>query len=271
MSLSIPEHVLEFAPWSISKAGMLEKCSMQFHMKHKLKIKERATFEQSRLGVAVHRALELALEGVPVRKAFEMARLESEATETESEQINTFIDQVDRFVKRMAAFKTRERATDVLIERKLALKTDFTSTHFFDKTGLLRGVVDYGVITNSGYMVIIDHKTGKEKELKEYDKQFHAYCLMALAQWPQLKGVQTAINFVMTDHLVWNPMVKAEQIREEYRLWLIKYLTETCEALKTAPVAKKTWACDWCPYGPKAAKPVCTLFGGTGRDDEVHE
>ena len=261
----IPEHVLANAPWSISKAGMLEKCSLQFHYKYKLKLVEQATFNNSRLGTAVHRALELALEGaVTVDKAFDMARLEEELTETETEQLLAFRMQVSAFVAKMHKFKLQHGVRETLLEAKMALKPDFTSTAFFDKTGFLRGVIDYAMITADGYAIIIDHKSGKQKELKEYDTQMRTYCLMILAKYPQLKGVQTAINFVMTDQLLWNKMVLADEIREKYQPWLVDYMIKTCKPLLLPPAATQSWACQWCAYGPKAANPVCPLFGGDG-------
>lgn len=261
-SIEIPEHVLAQAPWSISKAGVIEKCSMQFDYKYgPKKIKELKVYQQATVGVAVHKVLELALEGHAVKAAFRHAIDQGELTTNEAEEVMTFFDQVDRFVKKMTAFQAKHGVLpqNRYIEKRWALKPDFTGTEFFDKKGFFRGVVDFAMLTARNDLIIIDHKSGNEKPISEYDAQFRTYCLMAVAKIPNLRGVQTAINFTKTDHLVWNPYVKAEAVTSEYRPWLVEYITKCCDGLLRAPVAVKGWYCDYCGY-----KPICTVFGGTG-------
>lgn len=261
-SLEIPEHVLKHAPWSISKAGTIEKCSTQFDYKYgPNKIKELVQYQQATVGVAVHKALEMALDGTMVKTAFRHAIDQCGLTTNEAEEVMSFYDQVDRFVKKMLAFQKTHGVLpqNRYIERRWALKADFTKTDFFDKTGFFRGVVDFGMLTAANDLVIIDHKSGKQKPLEEYAAQFKSYCLMALAMIPSLRGVQTAVNFVQTDQLVWNKYVTAEVITKEYRPWLVDYLTKSCAGLLKPPIAIKGWYCDYCGY-----KPICTAHGGTG-------
>ncbi len=262
----IPEHVLQQAPWSISKAGVIQKCSQQFDFKYgPKKIKELEVFQQATVGVVVHKVLEMALDGTPLKIAFRHAIDQSGVTTNEIDEIMAFYDQLDRFVKRMTAFQKKHGVMpqNRYIERRWAIKPDFTSTTFFDKTGLFRGVVDFGMLTAKQDLVIIDHKTGKPKDMLEYDAQFKSYCVMALAVMPKIRGVQTAVNFTLTDQLVWNKFAPAEQIRSEYQPWLVEYLTKSCEKLLEKPVAVKGWYCGWCGY-----KSICTAFGGTGRVPE---
>lgn len=260
--LAFPEHVLKYGPWSISKAGTIEKCSLQFDFKYIQKMKELKTFEESRLGVAVHKALELALGGTPIRQAFLHASDQHELTTDENEKLQTFWDQVERFVRKMAAFRKQHGVMpqNVMLEQQWGMKADFSGARFFDKAVFFRGVVDYAFLTGKNDLIIIDHKSGKEKELHYYDAQFKSYALMALAHMPQIRGVQTAINFVMPDKLVWNKYVKAETIRDEYRPWLVEHLTKSCEQLTRPSAPNKGWWCDWCGY-----KALCPAFGGTGR------
>jgi hypothetical protein len=260
--LVIPEHVLQHAPWSISKAGVIEKCSAQFDYKYgPKKIKELVVFQQATLGVAVHKVLEFTLDDVPTNTAFIHAADQCELTTNERDELKTFYDQVDRFTKRMKSFQKKHGVLpqNRFIERKWAIKPDFSGTDFFDKKGFFRGVVDFAMLTARKDLIIIDHKSGKEKDLKEYETQFKTYCLMAVAKMPEINGVQTAINFTMTDQLKWNKWVSKAQIIEEYRPWLIDYITKACDGLLQAPAPVKGWYCSWCGY-----KPICTLFGGTG-------
>jgi len=264
--LVIPEHVLQQAPWSISKAGVIEKCSQQYDYKYgPNKIKELTVYQPATVGVTVHKVLEMTLDGTPIKTAFQHAIDQNNLTLNEIDEVKTFWDQIDRFTKRMAQFQTKHGVLpqNRFIERKWAIKPDFSATDFFDKKGLFRGVVDFAMLTASKDLIIIDHKSGKEKELKEFEAQFRSYCLMALAKMPDLRGVQTAINFTLTDKLAWNPFIKAEVIRDEYRPWMVDYLTKSTVGLLQPPVPVKGWYCNYCGY-----KPICTAFGGTGRVPE---
>lgn len=256
--MSIPEHVLKNGPWSISKAGVIQKCSLQFDYKYGAqKRPEVVTYYDSRIGTAVHKALEFALDGTNVKKAFTFAQDQSELTTDETEKLWSYYDQVDRFVKKMERFKARHgvKPQNVFLEHKIGVTTDFKFTQFFDKKSLFRGVIDFGLLTANNDMVIIDHKSGKQKDMKEYADQCKAYCILALALFPELKGVQTAINFIQTDKLEWNPRVTAEEIRTGYQPWLVNHLVNSCTNLLAPPVAKKGWYCDWCGY-----KPICPEF-----------
>jgi hypothetical protein len=245
------------------------------------KQKELEQYNESRIGVAVHMALEMALDGTPLRQAFQMAGDKHELTSDELEQLESFFEQVQRFVKKMDAFKTKHRVhpANVMIERKWGMRSNFNACSFFEKgetciecrngpsqhdtsgkclfgpgTSLktlpvfFRGVVDYAILTEKKDLIIIDHKSGKEGDIAKYSAQFKSYCLMAHAHIPDLRGIQTAVNFVMTDHTVWNPYVKAEVIRDEYRPWMVEYLTKSCEKLLSPPAPTTGWWCNWCGY-----------------------
>lgn len=253
--LTIPEHVLKYAPWSISKAGVIEKCSLQFDFKYVQKMAELVTFEQSRVGVAVHAALEMVLGGTDQKKAFLIAGDNSELTTDELETLQTFWDQVTRFKRWVDSFKKKQGVGKVYIEQKWAVRPDFTGTEFFDRGGFMRGVVDFAMLTAKNDLIIIDHKSGKVKDIEQHATQLKTYAIMALAMMPDIRGVQSAINYVMHDKMDWAKYIPASVIREEYQPWLIEHLTQACEKLLVPPKAAKGWYCDWCPY-----KPICPLF-----------
>lgn len=253
--MEIPEHVLKNGPWSISKAGVIQKCSLQFDYKYGAnKQPELVTSDASRIGTTVHKALEFALEGIKVEDAFTFAIDQAELTTDETDKVRSYFGQVVSFVKFTEKFKAQwgVKPSNVYLEHKVGIMPDFKFVQFFDKRGLFRGVMDYALFTGHNDMVIIDHKSGKQKDLKEYADQCKAYCILALAMFPNLRNVQTAINFIMTDKLEWNPRVSAETIRNEYYPWLVKYLIDSCEGLLAPPKGKKGWYCDWCGY-----KPIC--------------
>ena len=256
----VPEYVQKNGPWSFSKAGVIAKCSLQYDFKYgtqKQPEEPRVPSVESRVGVVVHKALEFALDGLKVKDAFRFAIDQGEMTNDEAETVMSFYDQVARFVAFIGRFKLKHgvKPQNVLIEYKIGMSENFKSIQFYDKTGLFRGVLDFTMITGHGDAVVIDHKSGKQKEMSMYEDQCKAYCVLALALRPELKGVQTAINFVQTDQLLWNPRVSAETIRNEYHPWLIKFLTASCAGLQAPPEPREGWWCDWCGY-----KGICPKF-----------
>lgn len=254
MDLVVPEYVQKNGPWSFSKAGVIQKCSLQYDYKYgphkKEYTEETSQSPESRIGVVVHKALEFALDRIAVKQAFQFAIDQAELTNDEAEKVMSYFDQVARFTAFIERFKVKHgvKPQNVMIEYKIGISPEFRNVQFFDKTGLFRGVLDFTMLTAKGDAVIIDHKSGKQKALSEYEDQCKAYCVLALAFRPELHGVQTGINFVQTDKLEWNKWVSAETIRNEYHPWLVKFLTESCSGLQKPPTATKGWWCDWCGY-----------------------
>jgi len=263
---NLPQRVLDNGPWSISKIGVIEKCSKAFDYKYgPNKIKEVDTREESRVGVAVHKALELVLADNDQKMSFLMATDEGELTTDEIDQVQAFWDQVTRFKKRMDNWKRGNGVLpqNVFLERKWGLSVDFKKTEFFGNGVFFRGVVDYGLRTAKNDMVIIDHKSGGQKPLKYYENQFKGYALLALARYPDIEGVQTAINFIADDVLEWGGYVTAEVIRNEYQPWLLDHLIKSTVGLDSPPKPLKNWSCNWCGY-----RSLCPLFGGATRGAE---
>ena len=260
-------HAKKNGPWSVSKLGVIEQCSLKFDWKYgsdKLK-EERIEDASAVVGVAVHHALELALGGVSVKAAFAGAIQAHPLMSDQVDQVMAFYEQVATFVKRFAALRhvwgVADTQAGVMIERKWGLDANFKSCGFFDKEVVFRGVVDYALLTSKNNLVIVDHKTGKEHDIEYYDTQFKSYCLLALAKNPTLNSVHTGINFVMNDRLLWSKKpVPAQQIRDEYQPWLISYINKACEGLKDPPKPTKQRLCDWCGY-----KNICPAHGGAGR------
>lgn len=265
------------------------------------KIPEIVPYQEATIGVVVHKTLELSLsdnfdnaspplspeQRVKTSMAiaidtypYEEKKKETAAplTHDEIEQVRLFFDQIVRFVAKMDDRKKRFGSRMTFQERQWGVSPTFTPTPFFDpyqpkpKDGeppppvkhqvFFRGVVDYGMFTQSQHMIIIDHKSGKVKPLDKTAAQCKAYCVMAVVQHPELKGVQTAINYIMHNEEPWNPHVSTSVIRQEYFPWLINFVLENGRNLLLAeprPKPSQAWVCNWCGY-----KPICPKHGGSG-------
>jgi RecB family exonuclease len=231
--------------------GVIEKCSLQYDFKYGAqKQPELVQFAESRVGVAVHSALEHALRGLAVDRALLHAKDDHGLTSAECEELDARAAQIARFVSRMAGFKKKHGVSSESIEEKWGMNAGFTKAGFFDGDVFFRGVVDLAYLTGAGDLVIIDHKSGKQRELTYYDTQLRVYALMGLARFPHIRGVQTAINFVMPDAMAWAPYVPAHQIRDEYQPWLVGRMNDACQGLLTEPKPSKSKLCDWCGYRP---------------------
>ena len=269
----LPPHIQKYGPWSISKLGTISQCSLKFDWKYgpnKQKEPETGNTESS-TGIIVHRALELALWTHSVKQAFQQALAETPVLSDQEDTVMSFYTQVERTVAQFAKLRVlwgvKDSTNSVMIERKWGLTADFTGCEFFAKNVVFRGVVDYALLTSKNNLVIVDHKTGKKRSLDYYDAQFKAYCLLALSKYPELNSVQTAVNFVMSDKVEWSPApISAEQIRDEYRPWLLKHITESCAGLGAPPKPTVQSLCDWCGY-----KPTCPAHGGDGRGPSEKE
>lgn len=258
----IPEHVQAHAPWSVSKAGVIKNCSLQFSFRYEQKlpaIDEPAA--ATNVGTVVHKALEFSLLGTPVSQAFDMAVVTTDITSDEEEEVHLFFEQVEDFTRRINLFKKQHgvKKHNFLIEAKWGFSyPDLRMMEFFSSC-FMRGAIDLCMVTRGGRAVVIDHKSGAQLSMDTYEPQLRIYCLMVLARYPNIKSVQTGINFTMLNDLKFNPPVSAEVIRKEYVPWLLDFMTESCQGLLSEPThaAEKAWFCDYCNY-----RSACPLFSG---------
>ena len=253
------ERVLKHGPWSISKANLLDLCGAQYAYKYVDKMKEGKKSSSSRVGVVAHALLEAELKqnGQDLPALLEAATVKDELTTDERREVITRIPSIADFGARIRRFKESQGVTQEFIEHQLAIKADFTKTTFFDRGGLLRGVLDHGMITRDNVMIVLDHKSGKKKKIEEHSTQFYAYMLMIMSNFP-VSAVQCGINYIGTDQVDWFPRENGDSgawTRDEVkrlRSWLATYLNKSVNKLRLIDernAAPETgWQCDYCGY-----------------------
>lgn len=256
--------VLKYAPWSVSKVGMLERCSRQFLFQYVQKKPEGRGSTQSRVGIGTHAILEAALKpdvsdirapGV-IDKALSELKERERPTQEELLTIEGFLPDIEVFAKKFAAFAQSVGAKAILREEKLAIRPDFSSAAFFDDKGLIRGVLDLGIITDHATAIIIDHKTGRKKNIKEHSTQFQVYMLLAMAKYP-IDFVQCGVHY-LGHPISWLPApdgaIRAWSRKEvtELHTWLEMYLnhleTRLIQVSTGECAAERGWPCDYCGY-----------------------
>lgn len=241
--------LLDHSPWSPSKADMAARCGLSFKYRYVEKIKGGPRGTPAKIGVIVHRAQELVFEGVRVKEALAQAitDVNEELTHKEEEKVRTFAQSLIDFKAKVDTFTTRYPAKELFLERKWAITTEFTPCDFFDDKGMVRGIVDMGILLENGYLVIIDHKSGRLRPMSYYGTQLDIYSIMAHAYFPEVKGVQCALNFMASDRVEWGKPKTSRFIVEVLRPWLVKYLNDRANAV-AAFSARLGMHCKWCDY-----------------------
>ena len=261
--MAFDARVIKHGPWSVSKNDVLQRCPRQYQFKYVLKEKEQSKKSESKLGVAAHYVLEVALAqpSVDLTELSDKAAAQNDLTTDETRDLRTKLSSIANFVRRIKTFKEDKGVTQELIETKLAITQDYKPCGFFDHRAILRGVVDHALITKDNVMVIIDHKSGRKKPIEQHSTQFYAYMLFAIANY-DIAGVQCAINYVGSENVTWFPKANGDHgvwtLHEiiKLRSWLEHTLNACARTLTvidsleqgTAAPPNMNNLCGWCGY-----------------------
>lgn len=274
------EKVLSFAPWSISKVNSLSICPRQYNFKYIEKQKEANKSKESRLGVLGHKVIEELLNH-PEKEASDIIEVLSEEEKlSDDEKLELLIKAtpINQFSDRINNFKEKNGVHTTINEHKLAIGADFSSMPFESNKSLLRGIIDYGMITKENILVIIDHKTGKKRPIAEHSTQFNAYMLLTLAAF-DVDAIQCGIHYVGAKDVAWGlhrdgsnrPWLK-EEIKVYTRKWLVNYLNALepkVNSLMNKQINHKTgWQCAWCSYSDRCPEGQAEI---TRRQEEKNE
>lgn len=261
--MAYDERVLKYAPWSISKANLMGLCLRQGGFKYVDKFKEGKKSTQSRVGTVAHAVLEAARKVTfDVETLTEEARricVRDELSHDETVEILSKVPGILDYVRRVNAFKAEHGVARELIEYQLAMDENGNGVPFFDKRAFFRGVIDDGLWTSDDVLVMIDHKSGRKKPIREHSTQFYAYMGLAVANFPALRGVQPAINYFGEPKLDWFPRFDGsggpwsrEEIVQHVFPWLETYLNKLSKRLLVldtgSPNPETGWQCEYCGY-----------------------
>lgn len=236
-----------YAPWSLSKSDLAAKCPKAFKLRYIDKLPRKEGTE-AKIGVTAHRALELMLQGGESEQALAQALEEAPLLlSKEIDAVRALYPAMCDFVARMARFKEKHGAVKEFFEESWTLDRNFQPVAWDSPEAFFRGVVDYAILTESGYLVVIDHKSGRRRPVDYYAAQLDAYALLGLAHLPDIKGVHAALHFVKTKDLDWHFLRKESEIRGMLRSALMDMLKRRADMLTEFSASPST-LCKWCDF-----------------------
>lgn len=265
MSVEATPFVKKYAPWSASKADVARQCPLKFKHSYVHKTTKGRPGEEALVGIAVHKILELCLLGKSLdeAKAIAMNDPKNRLLTREREKVEMAMPAVATFLRRTLSFVDKMGGAEILVEKKIAASFTGRPLKFFDNSGLLRGVLDVGLLfKNRPHLMVIDHKTGKNRGLDYYGWQFLSYTLLAKANYPQITHVIPAIHWVQDEYTDTGSPVEVSSILE----WVDQVVEHlnlvTLDAAENLDIGKPSKLCDWCDY-----QALCARDGQTTGDD----
>jgi len=274
---------MRYAPWSNSKAKMAMNCPWQFRRKYVEKTKgvEPPASSRRKVGLAAHETVEALLKrpDVPIRNIMAIQEGKHQLTSAEADELSLYKSQILEFgerIKKFVASKGAETKSPLLVELRMAISPSFEPCEFFDNSGLFRGVIDLGIPTAGGNLVVIDHKARAKGRLEWYMEQLRGYQVLGVygLKIPDYvtRAVQPAVHYILDGTIDWIPAMTRREISIRMRNWLIEFLN------KAGAYGNKEdqWTgihCDWCGYTE-----MCEAFqkqnasgGGNGKATEPTE
>ena len=213
------------------------------------------------VGQIVHKAVEYVLNGYPIEKAFDAVLASSSILTTEEiDRVLFFKPAVQNFITKFSNYQERHKAKKPLIELRLAVDLAGNPVQFFDnKRGFLRGVLDLSCLfEGTTHGLVLDHKTGKEHDLKYFQTQFNSYVWLLKASYPALTGIQVGINFLKTDVVRFGKMYDVTTV-DPIRNRMINYLNQATQDTANFEKTRVSKLCSWCDH--KGCCPAHTESG----------
>ena len=251
MSLNYSDAAIRFAPWSLSKAHTAIHCPFKFKLQYieRLSIKGLPRARSTMLGIATHEALEWVLRGKhSLQEALRRAAIKSELTSVEMDDLFALSHNIENFLQRLAKFKKVKSVTEQFVEYRFALTKDLEPTEYWGDNVFVRGVWDLCLRAQGKYLIIIDHKTGYVGGVEAHEDQLNMYAIAGLHTFDNVRGVQSALNYIKDDSgVAWADMHSAQYIEETLTPWFAKFINRAAEAAERTKAKKGFW-CSYCEY-----------------------
>jgi len=262
----------KLAPWSASKIQTALRCPREFHYKYVDKIPEQETMPEARVGKAVHRALEHALQGTLAQIAISDARTALESEE-EQRRYDLLTRGVPSFLDRIADFRRRKRVSRQLVEYTLAVRADFTPTQFYSGDAFYRGIFDAGYLF-ADTLAIVDHKTGFRVASHRITEQLQGYAVLASAAFRNARTIWLGVHWVADADVEWAPPLTQSEINQRLLPQVVDNIEAAALAVDDGPRPDPGVRCGRCSYRSICHAAYDALYepvDDDGLDDDLYD
>jgi CRISPR/Cas system-associated exonuclease Cas4 (RecB family) len=235
------------APWSASKVSTALRCPRLFHFRYVEKLPEPEVMPETRIGKAIHKALELVLQGTPICDASAQVRAELSG-ETEQLRFDALTHGIAPFAARIQQFRRRRRVARQLVEYSLAVREDLSVTQFYSGDAYYRGVLDLGYLFEDDSLALLDHKTGVRIPGSSIADQLEGYAVLAAAAFRHVRHVWLGLHWVAERAVEWSKPIPPDQIAEELVPDLLDNIEAAALAIDDGPRTNPGPWCDRCSY-----------------------
>lgn len=235
------------APWSASKVSTGLRCPRLFHFKYIQKIKEPEVMPETRIGKAIHKAVEQVLMGTPIEEATAAVRAEL-PSEIEQMRYDALATGIPAFVTRIGQFRRRRRVARQLVEYSLAVREDLTTTQFYSGDAYYRGVLDLGYLFEDDSLALVDHKTGARIPGTSIADQLEGYAVLAAAAFRHVRRFWFGVHWIAERAVEWAQPVAPEHVIDRLMPDLLDNIEAAALAVDDGPRPNPGSWCDRCAY-----------------------
>jgi hypothetical protein len=235
------------APWSASKVVTALRCPRLFHWKYVEKLAEPEVMPETRIGKAIHKAIELVLMGTPTQEATQTVRNEL-PSEPEQRRFDNLCAGIPAFTNRISQFRRRRRVARQLVEYSLAVREDLSVTQFYAGDAYYRGVLDLGYLFEDDSLALVDHKTGQRIPGTSIADQLEGYIVLAAAAFRHVRRFWLGVHWVAERAVEWAAPVPPEQVIDKMVPNVLDTIEAAALAVSDGPRANPGSWCDRCSY-----------------------
>ena len=235
------------APWSASKVSTALRCPRLFHFKYIEKLKEPEVMPETRIGKAIHKALEQTLMGTPLAEATAALRAEL-PSEIEQLRFDALAAGIPAFTGRLAQFRRRRRVARQLVEYSLAVREDLSATQFYSGDAYYRGVLDLGYLFEDDAIALVDHKTGQRIPGTSIADQLEGYAVLTASAFRHVRTFWLGLHWIAERAVEWSPPVTPQAIIDRHVPDLFDNIEAAALAIDDGPRPNPGSWCDRCSY-----------------------
>ena len=225
---------------------MALRCPRLFHFRYVEKLPEPEVMPEARIGKAIHKALELVLQGTAIAEA--TATVRAELPEAEQPRFDALCTGIAPFASRIQQFRRRRRVARQLVEYSLAVREDLSTTQFYAGDAYYRGVLDVGYIFQDDSIAVLDHKTGVRIPGTSIADQLEGYAVLAAAAFRHVRQFWLGLHWVAERAVEWSAPVPPATIADELVPDLLDNIEAAALAVDDGPRPNPGPWCDRCSY-----------------------